>query len=152
MHPDDIYSHNARLLDSSTRDTRRTLLAIKLTVWFLIGAMVVLASMRIFPFSWRGLGILSVLGLILGGFWWWALRSYRSNISVTHWVVPYSAPRWDSPLANPATLVKDKRSRYFLDEVPVTSITPQEEWVGLKLSTGVTSYIRKDDFEKVPVE
>src|SRR5262245_51240738 len=101
----------------------------KLTVWFLIGAMVALASMHIFSFSWQGLGIWSLLGLILGGFWWWALRSYRSTIPITHWVVLYSAPRWDSPLANPATLVKDKRSRYFLDEVPVTSITPQEEWV-----------------------
>jgi hypothetical protein len=106
-------------------------------------AIVLLAS-RIPPWSLNGIAAIVGVALVAGVGMWWLVARARRKPPTHHWVVTYSAPRWDSPLGAPSVLTRDRSRQYFLDNEAVARTDLEDEWTAFVLPSGIVTYVRTD--------
>jgi hypothetical protein len=145
MKPDEIRNQNIdKALDTPLVYSRRNYALFSGMFGMALLVIAVLLVMQIDVLSWQGLLILVVLSGSAGLVSRWI--SDRLQPRRKRFVVAFSAPRWDAQLAAPVE-IDTQGSTYFVDNSPAIQTTRQDEWIGFKLSSGVTTYILAEDLD-----
>jgi 4-amino-4-deoxy-L-arabinose transferase-like glycosyltransferase len=118
-----------------------TIVSAMITVAFLV-SFFVLPLLKMDSASAPGLLITFTTAGVSGLVARWAYDHMRPPRR--YYLVAFSAPRWDSQLAEPVE-VDYEDSTYFVDNSPAAQTTRVDEWVRLTLRSGVSTYILAED-------